>query len=209
MKYNAIIFDIDGTLWSASPGTTKAWNNALKALNSDKRVTLEGIESVTGRPFNECIEILLPGLSEKYPNLRETLNEHELIVTKNEGGTFFPDVIEGIRELAKETPIYIISNCEGWYLQLFLKFSGFADSISDYDCNGTSNLQKGDMLKNMIKKHNLTNAVYIGDTAGDEEGAKQASTDFIYVSYGFGKPENESKQFDNFSNLVQYLKTSP
>jgi len=203
---NAIIFDIDGTLWNACPSSAKGWNKGLEALGISERVTAKGIESVAGNPYAKCVEILLPNLQEKYPSLLEIFNKYEKEVVENEGGLFYDGVLSGIQELSQNSPIFLISNCQEWYLKLFLKFSGIKDLFQDYDCHGMSQVPKNEMIQNMKDKHCLNNAIYIGDTAGDEKAAELSNTDFIHVSYGFGKPANKHLSFSSFDKLVDYLR---
>jgi phosphoglycolate phosphatase len=205
MKYDGIIFDIDGTLWSAVESSAKGFNKGLESLNVKDRVTAEDVARVTGKPYKEVIETLFPNLDKEHPNLAEVLDRYELDTLKKEGGSFYPDVIDGIKKLSKESPIYLVSNCQDFYMNLFLDLSGLKSFISDYDCNGMSNLSKGEMIKQMTIRNKIDNPVYIGDTSGDERAAKEADTDFIYVSYGFGKTKNECKTFDTFANLIDYL----
>ncbi|MCZ8230401.1 HAD hydrolase-like protein [Flavobacterium sp.] len=56
MNYEAIIFDLDGTLWDANKSCTKAWNDVLKELNYKNKITLKGMNSVTGKPMDDCID---------------------------------------------------------------------------------------------------------------------------------------------------------
>ena len=122
-NFDALIFDIDGTLWNASPASAKGWNLGLKKLGIDLKVTPEQIEKVAGRPCEQCMDILLPGLRAKIPELFETLNQSETEVVKSEGGKFFDGVLEGIRQLAERYQIFLVSNCQEWYMDLFLDFS--------------------------------------------------------------------------------------
>ena len=203
---NAIIFDIDGTLWNACPSSAKGWNKGLETLGISERVTAKGMESVCGNPYEKCIDILLPGLIQKYPSLIELLAKYEQEVIENEGGVFYDGVITGIQELSQDFPIFLISNCQEWYLKLFLKFSELESLLQDYDCYGMSQVSKNEMIKNMTDKHSLNNPVYIGDTEGDEKAAELSDTDFIHVSYGFGEPKNKHLSFSSFNRLVDYLK---
>jgi phosphoglycolate phosphatase len=87
-NHNALIFDIDGTLWNACEASAKGWNTASIKLGIEKAVTAKQIESVAGLPFEDCIETLLPGLMSAHPHLPAALNEGELEVVENEGGIF-------------------------------------------------------------------------------------------------------------------------
>ena len=203
---NALIFDIDGTLWNACPSSAKGFNKGLETLGISKRISAEGVENVAGNPYEACIEILLPGFLRQYPTLLEVLSEFEEEVIKQDGGVFYDGAILGIQKLSKNFPIFIISNCQEWYLELFLNQSGLKPFLQDYDCFGRSQASKNTMIKNMTKKYSLKNPVYIGDTAGDEKACKLSKTDFIHVSYGFGKPENKCISFSSFRELFKYLK---
>jgi phosphoglycolate phosphatase len=204
---DALIFDIDGTLWNACAASAKGWNNALVKLGIEQTVTDKQIESVAGLPFEDCIETLLPGLMNAYPHLLAALNEAELEVVEIEGGIFYEGVLDGIKLLSESHQIFLVSNCQDWYLKLFLELSGLEPFLDGYDCNGLSGLPKHDMLTNMKNKYDLKNPVYIGDTASDEAACKQANLDFIHVCYGFGTTVNKCLNFDSFAAFVGYIST--
>jgi len=205
MKNDAIIFDIDGTLWNACPACAKGWNDGLKKLGINKTITSKQIENVAGKPYEECIEILLPKLQQKHPELLKVLNEYEMKAVKSNGGKFYENAIEGIKTLSKSHKIFLVSNCQEWYLKIFLKFSNLEPFLTNFDCHGMSNLPKNKMLKRIKEKHSLKNPVYIGDTEGDESATNQAKMEFIHMSYGFGKPKNNPKRFNSFNALLKHF----
>jgi phosphoglycolate phosphatase len=205
MTYDALIFDIDGTLWNASTTSAKGWNMGLAELGIDKRVNAEQIGMVTGHPYEQCIDMLLPGMIQSYPKLFKTLDKYETEAIKSEGGRFFYGVVEGILDLANHYKIFIVSNCQEWYLRLFLDFSGIEHVLSGTDCHGISDLPKNEMLLRIKRDYSLNNPVYIGDTAGDEEAAELADMDFIFVSWGFGKPNGSPVTVNSFSELLNYI----
>ncbi len=204
MKADALIFDVDGTLWSACPATAKGWTKALAQLGIDRTITAEEIESVAGNPYDKCVEILLPGLS-KNTELLDALNQLEKETMDREGGSFYPGVLEGMKDLATHHRLFLVSNCQDWYLEFFLRFSGLGSILAGYDCNGRSGLSKGEMLIKMKREHGLKNPVYIGDTAGDEEAARVAEMEFVHAAYGFGKPKRGHLGFHSFRDLVEYF----
>ena len=185
--YDAIIFDIDGTLWDATEANANGWNAALEELNIETRVDAEDLARVAGKPYLECVDILLPGLREAYPTLANLIHQNEAKYVSAEGGKFYPGVQDVVFKLAEEYPIFLISNCHGAYLEVFLKFASFSSLIKDYDCNGISQLPKHQMITNMVQKHELKNPVYIGDTETDRLACEKAGVDFIFASYGFGE----------------------
>ncbi len=205
MKNDAIIFDIDGTLWNACHASAKGWNLGLESLNIKPRVTAKQIESVAGNPFEQCIEILLPGIQTRYPNLQEILTIYETEVIKSEGGKFYDGVIEGVKAATKGYKVFLVSNCPDWYIEIFLNLSQLNKFLSGYDCHGMSGVPKKDMLERLKTRFALQNPVYIGDTAGDEEAAQLAGIDFIHVSYGFGRVKDGTISFGDFFSLMGYF----
>jgi phosphoglycolate phosphatase len=205
MDNDAIIFDIDGTLWNASTASSNGWNAALAKIGIDKNISPKQIEKVAGNPYEKCVDILLPGLKVKYPDLIRELNDSEMEAVKSSGGNFYDGVIEGFRKLAGKYKIFLVSNCQDWYLNVFLDFSGLKPVLTGFDCHGMSGLPKSEMLSRIQTLHSLSNPVYIGDTASDEKAAKEANIEFIYASWGFGAPAGETKTVNSFNELVYYL----
>lgn len=206
MHHDAIIFDIDGTLWNACPAIADAWNDGFAKLGIYIDISSKQIESITGSPYEGCIFILLWGLMAKIPGLLKTIEESEDEAIKSRGGVFYDGVIQGIRELAKKYRLFIVSNCHEWYLNLFFDFSGLRPVFTGFDCNGMSSLNKSEMLLRLKNKYSLNNPVYIGDTAKDEIAAKTAKMEFIYAPWGFGGPQKETYAVKSFTELVDYFK---
>jgi phosphoglycolate phosphatase len=204
-EFGALIFDIDGTLWNASSACAKGWNLGLEQLGIDRKVTREQIEEVSGHPYEQCIDIILPGLRGKIPELLDTLNQCETEAVKADGGKFFEGVLDGIRHLAEQYKIFLVSNCQEWYVRLFLDLSDLRPSLTGFDCHGLSGLPKNEMLSRLKADHFLHDPVYIGDTAGDETAAKLSGVGFIHAAWGFGKPEGKPVTVKTFKELLDYL----
>jgi len=205
MTNDALIFDIDGTLWNASAATAKGWNLGLESMGIDRRVTPEEIERVTGNPYERCVDILLPGLRERNSGLLDLLDSYEARVVASDGGNFYDGVIDGIFRLAGVCKVFIVSNCQEWYLDVFLRFSRLAPVLSGADCHGISGMAKNDMLSSMQRDHALQHPVYIGDTAQDGREAALAGISFIHVAWGFGEPEDGAQRVHSFTELLDYV----
>ncbi len=206
MRYDAAIFDIDGTLWDASRTSVVGWNRGLMSLGIDYKITVNGLRSVSGYPYETCVDILLPGLRSTCPDLIRTLNDHEMEAIEAEGGEFYEGALEGVRELSKVLRIFLVSNCQRWYLEAFLGFSGIEDVLAGFDCHGSSGLSKDGMISRIKNGNHLRNAVYVGDTPGDEAAATLAGVEFIHVSWGFGKLRSDAKSVSSFQELEDYLR---
>ncbi len=71
------------------------------------------------------------------------------------------------------------------------------------DCNGFSGLGKADMLRRLAERQGLTNAVYVGDTQGDCDSAREAGMSFAFARYGFGSASEPAVAFDDFGEIVE------
>ncbi len=202
---DAVIFDLDGTLWDATPATVKGWNEALVSLGIQKKVTSGDIRRVTGYPQKKCIDILLPGMSRKFRNFYELLSSHEAMMIRKEGGELYEGVLETIPSLASQYALFIVSNCDDWYLELFFKKYPLKKFFRDTDCFGASNHPKNIMIERLQNKHGLQSPVYVGDTSFDQKAARQAGVDFILAGYGFGEAEKPVVSVNSFRDLGQIL----
>lgn len=206
MNYDAIIFDIDGTLWNTVPACTKGWNLTLERLETEERITIDQMISVMGTPQDEAVEKLLPQLHAQHTDLVKAMSECEEEVLMKEGGEFYAGILEEVKGLSEHTPIFLVSNCQSWYLDVFIRLSGLADYLTDADCWGKAHQTKTQMLQGLQQKHGFKQGVYIGDTLRDQVAAKQAGFDFIYAAYGFGEVEGADVSFEDSEELVEYLK---
>jgi phosphoglycolate phosphatase len=206
MHRDAVIFDIDGTLWDASPVSAAGWTAGLARLGIDRTISTEEIRTVTGKPYEACVDILLPGLRSRYPDLVRALNGSEEEALRARGGLFFGGAVEGVRDLSGSLKIFLVSNCQEWYLDLFLTFSGLGPVLAGSDCYGRSGRSKGAMLLGIQSDYALKRPVYVGDTAGDQAAAAEAGIEFIHVAWGFGAPVGEARTVSSFPELLEYLK---
>jgi len=124
---------------------------------------------------------------------------------KAAGGTFYDGVIEGICQLARSRKVYLVSNCQGWYLRVFLQFAGIESVLSGVDCFGFSGEPKAAMLTKLMRDHPFSRPVYVGDTEGDEVAAHEAGMDFIHAAYGFGTVSADAMAFETFPALLEFL----
>ena len=58
-----------------------------------------------------------------------------------------------------------------------------------------------------MKRNGVTRAVYVGDTAGDEESARVAGIPFIFAKYGFGQAKAPDYVLEEFAQLPKLMET--
>lgn len=205
MKYDIIIFDVDGTLWNACAVSAKGMNRALQELNISKVLTTEEIEAVSGKPSDQVLYILFGELLKQSPKMLMYVDDGERKAIEAEGGSMFDGVVDGIQKLSQSSKVFLVSNCQDWYLEVFIKFSNLSEYITGADCYGLSGVSKSDMITNIVKNNHANHAVYIGDTASDQQAAESAGVDFIGATYGFGDVRNAQKSFGSFSEIANSL----
>ena len=203
-EIDAIIFDLDGTLWNTVDSCLKA-TSFVKEEHSDitRDVTIEQIESAMGKTSDEIINIYYGYLprekGEEYANEAFNKNVENLL---KEGGTLYPNTRDTIIKLSKKYKLYIVSNCVKGYIESFLNTSGLKDYFSDYESYGNTLLSKGENIKLVIERNHLKNPIYVGDTKGDMEASNYAGIPFVYAAYGFGKVESFDYKIADISELL-------
>ncbi len=191
--FDGIIFDVDGTLWDSTPVVEKAWNEALKDNGyGNLSVSADRLKGLFGKPMPEIIEAIMPDVSQKERDLfAPKCYGYEHRYLQKEPGIMYPKILDTIRELNKTHDIFIVSNCQAGYIELFLSWTDIGPIIKDHVCLGDNGLLKADNIKFIIDKHGLKNPVYIGDIQGDADASGQAGIKFIHAAYGFGKVKKE------------------
>lgn len=202
----SIIFDVDGTLWDTTESVAKSWNRAVSEVGgAEPTITSDILKKEFGKPMNVIADNLFPNAS---PEQKEQLlelcckYEHEDLM-ENRDNLLFPAVKETIIELAKKYRLFIVSNCQCGYIELFMDKIGIKEYIEDYECFGDTGKCKGENIKLVIERNNLDEVVYVGDTQGDYEATVLAGVPFIFARYGFGNVENYYIAIDNIGELLK------
>ena len=202
----AIIFDLDGTLWDATEQMLPAWNRVLKRYTSRQPMTLEEVRSYMGKTVEEIAAAALPTVPEE--QRVAIFNQcciEELPWLTEHPGNIYPQVPQVLRYLAQNHPLYIVSNCQDGYIQTFLQVSGLGDCFVDFTCSGMTGLGKGSNIRLLMEKHQITRAVYVGDTQGDYNACQKAQVPFIHASYGMGTVEHPVPCINCFAELPAAL----
>ena len=206
---NAVIFDVDGTLWNTSEIVARAWNLAIKE-NSDLgyAYTAEYLRKTAfGKPMSEIGHILLPGCSEEeVARLSKICFEYEDRAVVEEKAEIYDGVAEVMDELKKKGwKLYIVSNCQLGYIDACMDQCGIKDLILDQLCFGETGKRKGETIRMLMGRNGLSEAVYVGDTEGDMEASREAGIPFIYAAYGFGSVEAPDYRIADIRELPELM----
>ena len=198
-----IIFDVDGTLWDSTDVVANSWNDAILA-KTGQHANLDGarLKQLFGKTMEEIGRLMLPNLDdEKRAEVCQACYDYEDELLAKEAGTFYAGVKDTLETLAKSNDLYVVSNCQVGYIDTVLKHLGMLDKFKGFLCYGDTNLPKGETIKILMKQHNITDAIYVGDTQGDFDACHVAGIPMIFCAYGFGKVENPDYTISDIKEL--------
>ena len=199
---DAILFDLDGTLWEVTDATYNSVNEVAKNHNLQE-VTKETIEGVFGLNRIEAAKKYFPYLeTEESIKLLDEISTVNIKNLKEHGGNVYQNVEEVLRELKKNYKLFIVSNTgHSEYIEAFLSTSNLKKYFKDYVAASELNMSKADAIKKVINDYNIKNYVYIGDTQKDLEATKVADVPFIQAKYGFGEDLKTDFYIDSIEEL--------
>ena len=192
--YDSIIFDMDGTLVNFLDQMVVSWNLTCKKYGWDKVITYEEMKSVMGLNGHAIGVRFFPNIDEDEATRRVfvcSAEEIEYFDKVEIGSTYIPNE-EFLINLSSKYKLFIVSNCLEGYIEIFLKKYNFEKYFID-SANAANGLTKAQNIEKIVKKHNLQNPVYVGDTIKDKQSSDEANVEFIFASYGFGNVECDKK----------------
>jgi phosphoglycolate phosphatase len=204
---DSLIFDLDGTLWDTCASCAKAWNVVLRRNRiAFREITADDVRKVTGRPHDQCIRDTFVGFDEATLKLLsdETSVEDNRMIELH-GGELYPGVAEVLTTLAARYPLFIVSNCQAGYIELFLRDSGLGALFRDFECWGNTGRAKPDNLRVLIARNRLAAPWFIGDAPGDHQAALACKVPFVFAAYGFSMVEGYDLRLETFSDLLRAL----
>ena len=205
MKFESLIFDIDGTLWDSRAIIAEGYNEVLtEAGYPELCVNAEDLKKLFGKTMSEIADILLAKVpvEQRYPLMERCIDVGDRKLLDDPCDIGYPGVVETLEELAKRYRLFIVSNSQAGYPQTTMEKLGINHLIAGHLCFGDTGTDKGTTIRILMEKHGIQSAVYIGDTQGDYEASCNAGLPFVWVTYGFGVPEGYSYKADSFPELA-------
>ncbi|MDO4345488.1 MAG: HAD family hydrolase [Eubacteriales bacterium] len=185
---DAIIFDVDGTLWDSTDVVAVAYNRTIEEhTDLPVRVTADDLKQLFGKPMDVIFATLLPTLTyEEQCALGEKCFSEEHKELEKTPGTVYEGLEETLKVLSEKYPLYIVSNCQKGYIELFFRKTGLGRYFKGHLCFGETGTSKGQTMLQLMRRNNLKAPVYVGDTQGDADASKEAGVPFVFAEYGFG-----------------------
>lgn len=212
-KYKYFLFDLDGTVTDSKEGVTKSAAYALDCFG----IKVKNTDSLTyfiGPPLTYTFRTFHGFNDEKADKAVIKFREYY-----SEKGVFENTIYNGIEDIfklikRKGGKIVMATSKAEVFTDIILKSSGLYKyfdfiSASSYD---TSRISKSDIIKYALKELDIktSEALMIGDTRYDIEGAKDNSIDSVGVLYGYGSLDELTeaganyiaKDIDELKNLI-------
>ena len=185
-NYDAIIWDIDGTLLATAEGLVAAYEHCTERLGLPRR-SREELASYIG-PVPQDI------FCEKYGMEKEAAQRATEMFRGwyKQNGLRMAQPYEGIMEVLEQVaraglPQAIATNKRQDYAQEIcdiFNISPYCKPILGADEAGRTS--KAERIRACVEVLGGQRAVMIGDTEGDRRAAEEAGVEFIGVNYGYG-----------------------
>ena len=204
----SLIFDIDGTLWDSRALVAEGYNIQLCAEGYEHLcVNAEVLRPLFGKTMAAIADVILAEVPvpERYALMERCMDTENRYLAENECKIGYAGVKETLEELKKSYRLFIVSNAQCGYPELCMEKLDIAHLFEGHLCYGDTGTEKGETILELMRRHQITDAVYIGDTQGDYEATLVAGIPFIWCAFGFGNPEGYAAKLEDFRQLPQLL----
>lgn len=187
MKYEAVIFDLDGTLLNTLGDLAASANHALTKYGLPER-TVDEVREFVGNGIRLLVERSVPEGTD-VSVIDAVFNEyctyyatHARVYTKPYDGIM--DMLRALRE--KGLRVAVVSNkIDPSVKELAEYYFGELCEIAVGERPGIGRKPCPDSVLEVMKEFGTKKAVYVGDSEVDVETAKNAGIDGVFVSWGF------------------------
>lgn len=199
--YKLVLWDFDGTLCDTSKGIFRSLRQAFAEMGMTEP-PLELLQKFIGPPLLHTLEREMGILGQSAEEIVRRFRE----VYQSEG-IYESEIFPGIEALINRLHVSGVKNAVAtlkpqFMAAILLQHFGLAHLIDD--CSGAPSdeklrITKAQTIEAAMEHVGITDrrdAVMIGDTVFDEQGAREAGVDFIAVSYGFGITESAANSLD-------------
>ena len=200
MKYEMVLWDLDGTLLDTSEGVIRSIRYCLSAFDMEIPCA-DILKTFIGPPiqksFEENFKVSAKTAEEMATVFRNRYKTKDLLYAEP-----YKDIERVLKTLyeANITQAIATYKREDYAKKLieYFDFFKYMRVICGSDLEGL--LQKKDIMKNCLDYAGISNfskVLMIGDSQSDALGAELIGVDFLGVSYGFGFKKNKMDIFAN------------
>lgn len=190
LAFDAVWFDLDGTLLDSRDGVGWALSGAIHEFLPD--IVLPPITPQIGPPVPKMLELMLPEHADVHPAIVEAFRRRY----DDEGGwrraTVFPGIIEAMEDLrAAGVRMDVVTNKRALPTGRMLEHFGLAEFLAEavsLDSAEPAHDSKAQAMSWLLEATGLAahRVAYVGDTHGDRKAAQLLGCPFVWVEWGFG-----------------------
>ena len=191
MRFESLIFDIDGTLWDSRALVAEGYNQQLRQEGLEAYcVDAQRLRPLFGKVMTAIADELFPQLPEpeRYGLMERCMERENRYLEENECRIGYEGILPTLEELSRHHRLFIVSNSQQGYPELCIGKLGLQGLICGHLCFGDTGTSKGKTIRTLMEQHQITSCAYIGDTQGDYEATLEAGIPFIWADYGFDTP---------------------
>ena len=204
----SVIFDLDGTLWDSTEQVSSSWNEVLHEFVGDVySFSRETVLAQMGLVMEDIGRNITPKelTGQAKEDFVKICFKREVEYLVDHPGKLYPQEKETLAELRKRGyRLFIVSNCQSGYIETYLKALG-EDFFEGHLCYDDTKKSKDFTIRALMEKHNVDQAVYVGDTETDEAATRAAGLPFIHAAYGFGKAASPDASISCIAELPDAL----
>ncbi|MED3981410.1 HAD family hydrolase [Priestia megaterium] len=209
----SLIFDMDGTLFQTDKILELSLDDAfnhLRTINQwDASTPIDKYREIMGVPLPKVWEALLPTHSDKIRKYTDDYFLKSLVENIRKGkGALYPNVKEVFSYLKENNcSIYIASNGLKEYLEAIVDHYDLDNWVTEtFSIQQIQTLDKGDLVKKIIKKYDIKHAAVVGDRLSDINAARDNDLMAVGCNFDFAQ-EAELVQADVVIDDLMELKT--
>ncbi|PWK05637.1 HAD family hydrolase [Tumebacillus permanentifrigoris] len=208
--YEAMIFDVDGTLFQTEKVALPAFRRTFEELKR-KSPSDDEILNVFGMTIPEVWETLLPDSSmDERDRANELLAHAEMELMQTGTGALYPGVQKTLQTLRDAgVKLFTASNGELRYVETVIETQGLLPLFDKLYCAGAYKTEKKqDLVQLLLREQHLDpdNTAMIGDRRSDITAGLANGLFTIGCDFGFAKPHELDQADQVITSFDQLLK---
>lgn len=206
MKFESLIFDIDGTLWDSRALVAEGYNLQLRDEGMERYcVDAARLRPLFGKVMTAIADEIFPDLppETRYPLMERCMERENRYLEENECRIGYEGIASAIGTLAQTHRLFIVSNSQQGYPELCIGKLGLTPWIAGHLCFGDTGTGKGKTIRTLMETYGITSCAYIGDTQGDYDATLEAGIPFIWAAYGFDTPSGYDLKINCPADLIK------
>lgn len=207
---DSIIFDVDGTLWDSTGIVAEAWTHYLKEIGISMDISSQRLMGLFGQLLPDIAQQLFPDKNkEEQLRLIDGCCQAEHKALLKQCAPLYPGLEDTLQKLSQKYPLFIVSNCQAGYIEVFLEATGFSKYFKGHLCPGDTGKDKAGNIAQIVQDYGLSSPIYVGDTLGDYHACQKAGVTFVYAAYGFGDVPGCRYSINSLPGLLSFCASQP